>query len=66
MGQVVTYGKRLEINLSVGVTREGNIDSEFSSTFIGGMGFSCKILYDEVGPEVDPMGSDNLLIIANG
>jgi aldehyde:ferredoxin oxidoreductase len=64
--KVVAYGKRLDIDLSSGKIIKRNIDPEFARTFMGGMGFSCKILYDQVLPEVDPLGPDNLLIIANG
>ena len=64
--RVIGYGKRLDIDLSTGDVEKRNIDPEFARTFVGGMGFSCKILYDEVGPEVEPLGPDNLLIIANG
>jgi aldehyde:ferredoxin oxidoreductase len=64
--KVVAYGKRLDIDLSGGTIIKSNIDPEFARTFMGGMGFSCKILYDQVLPEVDPLGPDNLLIIANG
>ncbi len=63
---IIAYGKRLDIDLSAGEIKKSDIDPEFARNFIGGMGFSCKILYDEVGPEVDPLGPDNLLIIANG
>jgi aldehyde:ferredoxin oxidoreductase len=43
-----------------------NIEPEFASQYIGGMGFSCKILYDEVGVDTEPYSPDNVLIFANG
>jgi aldehyde:ferredoxin oxidoreductase len=60
------YGKILDVDLSTGklITRE--IDPRFAREFIGGMGFGCKILYDEVGTEVDPFGPNNIVIFANG
>jgi aldehyde:ferredoxin oxidoreductase len=42
------------------------IDPQFARKFLGGMGFSCKILYDEVGVDVDPFSSENAVIFANG
>ena len=34
--------------------------------YIGGLGLGMKILYDEVGPNVDPLSSENILFIAPG
>ena len=33
---------------------------------MGGLGFNAKILYDEVGPSVDPLGPDNIVVISPG
>ncbi|MFC1980649.1 aldehyde ferredoxin oxidoreductase family protein [Chloroflexota bacterium] len=60
------YGKRLDIDLSTGKIIKSDIDPGFAREFVGGMGFSCKLLYDEVGPDVDPLSPDNVIIIANG
>ncbi len=60
------YGKILDVNLLTGEIVKRDIDPGFSQKFIGGMGFSCKILYDEVGPDVDPLSPDNIVIFANG
>ena len=60
------YGKILDVDLTTRriVTKE--IEPHFAERYLGGMGFSCKILYDEVGPEVDPLGPENIVIFANG
>jgi aldehyde:ferredoxin oxidoreductase len=34
--------------------------------FIGGLGLNIKILYDEVGHDVDPLDPDNIIIVAAG
>ena len=60
------YGKILDVDLSAGDIVKKDIDPQFAREYIGGMGFSCKILYDEVGPDVDPLGPDNIIIFANG
>ena len=60
------YGRILEIDLSTGKIVKKDIDPKFARQFIGGMGFSCKIIYDEVRPDVDPFGPDNMVIFANG
>ena len=53
------YGKILEIDLSTGSIIKRDTDPGFAHEYIGGMGFGCKILYDEVGPDVDPFGPEN-------
>ena len=60
------YGKILDVDISNGKIEKREIDPDFARKFIGGMGFSCKILYDEVGTNVDPLSPDNIVIFANG
>lgn len=60
------YGKSLQVDLCTGKIVKTEIDPEFARGFVGGMGFSCKILYDEAGLDVDPYSPANPLIIANG
>jgi aldehyde:ferredoxin oxidoreductase len=35
-------------------------------SYLGGRGFGARILYDEVGPSVEPFSPENLLILATG
>ena len=54
------------INLT---TREVSIkpsDEEALRLFVGGRGYATKLLYDQVGPEVQPLSPDNLLIFSIG
>ena len=60
------YGKILDVDLSSGNIVKKEIEPEFARKYIGGVGFSCKILFDEVGPEVDPLSPENIIIFANG
>jgi len=60
------YGKVLHVNLSTGGIEKRDIAPEFARKFGGGIGFGCKILYDEVGPDIDPLSPDNVVIIASG
>jgi aldehyde:ferredoxin oxidoreductase len=60
------FGKILDIDLSTGKIEKREIDQQFARKYIGGMGFSNKILYDEVGPEVDPLSPENIVIFAPG
>ncbi len=60
------YGKILDVDLLTGEIVKRDVAPQFAQDYIGGMGFSCKILYDEVGPTVDPFSPDNIVIFANG
>ena len=60
------YGKILEVDLSKGDIASRDIDPQFARKYIGGMGFSLRILYDEVGPSADPLSPENIIIFANG
>ena len=59
-------GSILRVNLTSGKMQEQDVNSELAYTFLGGSGFGTKILWDEVGPEVEPFSSQNRLIFAVG
>jgi aldehyde:ferredoxin oxidoreductase len=56
------YGKVLEIDLATGSAVKREIPAQFAQEFLGGMGFSSKILYDEVKPDVDPISLFSLTV----
>lgn len=58
-------GIKLLINLPQEIVKE-QIDPQLTKMFLGGLGFNAKILYDEVGPSVDPLGHDNVVVISPG
>jgi aldehyde:ferredoxin oxidoreductase len=60
------YGRMMDIDLSSRRIVNRYVEHKFAEEFVGGMGFGCKILYDEVGPEVDPLCMENIVIFANG
>jgi aldehyde:ferredoxin oxidoreductase len=60
------YGKILDVNLTTKELSTKEVGEQFARHFLGGMGFSTKLLYDEVGPDVDPLSPDNVIIFANG
>ena len=52
------------VNLTSGdITEESDV--EMQKDYIGGMGFANKIMYDEVGPEVDWMDEENKAVVVN-
>jgi len=59
-------GKILRVNLSTGKIVPQELDKEMAYNYLGGSGFGTKILWDEVGPNVEPFSGDNRLIFAIG
>ena len=59
-------GNILTIDLSQNDTRTTAIPEEWYEKYIGGRGFGIKMLYDMTGPETNPLGPENVIIIAAG
>lgn len=59
-------GKWLRVNLSDGTLAEQTFEEEVLKKFLGSSGMGTKILYEETGPETDPLGPENVLIFAAG
>ena len=61
-------GKVLDVDLTTGTIKSRDLDEVCPDykDYIGGRGLGVKILYDEVGPDTDPLGPENVLIFATG
>ena len=59
-------GTVLRVDLTGGVVRREPLDIAFSRTYVGGRGFTSRMQYDLIPPGVDPLGPENVLIIAPG
>ena len=59
-------GRRLKVYLSEGRIVKEEIPEELRLDFLGGRGLNSKTLFDEVKPGIDPLGPDNILMIAAG
>jgi aldehyde:ferredoxin oxidoreductase len=59
-------GKILEINLSTGAVNTRPLDERMARLYVGGRGLGARLLWDEVGPGVEPLSPENVLIITNG
>jgi aldehyde:ferredoxin oxidoreductase len=59
-------GKVLDVNLTSGDVRTKELDMEMARQYLGGRGLGARLLWDEVGPEVDPLSEQNVLIFAGG
>ena len=62
----VSDKKILEVDLSSQSLKVKIIDNKIQENFIGGLGIGVKILYDLVGPDIDSMSKDNIIVIAPG
>ncbi len=59
-------GTILRINLATEEITRTPIDSEFARKWMGARGFISKILYDEVPRDADPLGPQNIFVMAPG
>jgi len=59
-------GKWLLVDLTRGLLEARPVDRELAELYLGGNGFGTRLLWDQVGPQVDPLSPDNLLILATG
>jgi len=59
-------GKILEVNLSTKQVAAVDLEEKLVRDFLGGTGIGIKMLYDEVGPDVDPLSPDNMIVITTG
>ena len=59
-------GKILDINLSDNSIKTVPLDREMARLFLGGRGLGARLLWDLVGPEVEPLSPENVLIFTTG
>ncbi len=59
-------GKWLYVNLTTGQIEPREYDAALAEGYLGGNGFGTRLLWQEVGPEVDPLSPENLLVFATG
>ncbi len=59
-------GKILDIDLTNGSVKEVSLDMEIARLFLGGRGLGARLLWDLVGPEVEPLSPENVLIFTTG
>lgn len=59
-------GYNLEVDLSTGNIERVETDPKLTELHLGGQGINAKIIWDRVGPEVDPFSPENLLIFSTG
>ncbi len=59
-------GRILDIDLTTLSYTTYPLDTEMARLFVGGRGLGGRILWDLVGPQVDPLSPENVLIFTTG
>jgi len=58
------HGNILEIDLSENRINHRSLDPQMTEDYLGGRGLATRLFMDEVDPRCDPLGKENILIIA--
>ena len=59
-------GKLLRVDLTHGAVSVEQFDEAFYRLYPGGKALAGYLLLREIAPGVDPLGPDNVLVLANG
>jgi aldehyde:ferredoxin oxidoreductase len=59
-------GKILEVDLTTSTISERPLDMEMARQYLGGRGLGARLLWDEVGPGIDSLSPQNVLIFTVG
>lgn len=59
-------GEILRVNLTEGKWAREKIKPQTVQSFLGGIGLASKILFEETGPQTDPLGPENIVIVSAG
>jgi aldehyde:ferredoxin oxidoreductase len=59
-------GRILDINLTDGSVETVPLDMDMAHLYLGGRGLGARLLWDLVGPEIEPLSPENVLIFATG
>ncbi len=59
-------GTILRIDLTHQLVRKEPLDTALALNYIGGRGFTSRLQYDLIAPSTDPLGPDNVAIVAPG
>ena len=59
-------GKIIDTDLSTTVIEAHPLDMEMARLYLGGRGIGTRLLWDLVGPDIDPLSPENVLIFTTG
>ncbi|WP_458210018.1 aldehyde ferredoxin oxidoreductase family protein [Haladaptatus sp. NG-SE-30] len=61
-----TPGRILRVNLSTETVESEHVPRRWLRHFIGGKGLGARYLYEELDPDIDPLGPQNALLFMTG
>ncbi|MHA2147008.1 MAG: aldehyde ferredoxin oxidoreductase N-terminal domain-containing protein, partial [Candidatus Thorarchaeota archaeon] len=59
-------GYYLDVDLTKGKVHKKELEKEWTRLYLGGSGVAARILWDRTGPDTDPLGPDNVLVLGTG
>ncbi len=59
-------GKILHVDLTRNTTRTVPLDEALAKNYIGGLGLTIKLAYDEIQPGVDALSPENIIVLGAG
>ena len=59
-------GYYLDVDLTKGKLHKKELEKDWARLYLGGSGVAARILWDRTGPETDPLGPENVLVLGTG
>jgi|MudIll2142460700_1097286.scaffolds.fasta_scaffold08546_4 aldehyde:ferredoxin oxidoreductase len=59
-------GQLLRVNLSRRAVSKEPLREDWARDFVGGVGLTARLFYEEVKPKIDPLGPENKLVFMTG
>jgi len=59
-------GQVLYVDLTRGTTKKEPLDPEWAKKYIGGFGFTVRLLYEQLKPGADALSPDNVIVLGAG
>jgi aldehyde:ferredoxin oxidoreductase len=59
-------GYYLDVDLTKGKVHKKELEKEWARLYLGGSGVAAKILWERTGPDTNPLGPDNVLVVGTG
>jgi aldehyde:ferredoxin oxidoreductase len=59
-------GYYLDVDLTKGKVHKKELEKEWARLYLGGSGIAARILWERTGPDTDPLGPDNVLVVGTG
>ncbi|MHA2020278.1 MAG: aldehyde ferredoxin oxidoreductase family protein [Candidatus Thorarchaeota archaeon] len=59
-------GHYAEVDLTKGKVHKREMEKEWARLYLGGTGVAARILWEETGPDTDPLSPENVLVLGTG